>query len=192
VRRRGIRIRAGKARDPTFGSGVAWTGGAKEIAAQADLLSSGRWTGGPDSGPGDDRALTRDEPQRMRPTLLIADDDPVVCSMLSMALEQRFDIVAAVEDGERAVASAAATRPDAAVIDVEMPEGGGARAVRGIAQASPGTAIVVLSADESDAVVRDLVAAGAMAYVRKGLPAHELVQTLESSMRAHRGTSSSG
>ncbi|HEY2435693.1 MAG TPA: response regulator transcription factor [Solirubrobacteraceae bacterium] len=122
----------------------------------------------------------------MQPTLLIADDDPVVCSMLSMALEQRFEIVAAVEDGERAVASAAATRPDAAVIDVEMPEGGGSRAVRGIAQASPGTAIVVLSADESDAGVRDLIAAGAVAYVRKGIPSHELVHTLESSMRAHR------
>jgi DNA-binding NarL/FixJ family response regulator len=125
----------------------------------------------------------------MRPTLLIADDDPVVCSALSMSLETRFEIVAAVEDGERAVTSAAETRPDAAVVDVEMPQGGGSRAVRGIAQSSPGTAIVVLSGDESDAVVRELMQAGAMAYVRKGIPSHELVNTLESSIRAHRGHS---
>ena len=123
---------------------------------------------------------------RMRPTLLIADDDPVVCSMLSMALEQRFDVVAAADDGEQAVARAAEIRPDAAVIDVQMPAGGGARAVRGITEASPDTAIVVLSGDESDAVVRDLVQAGAMAYVRKGIAARELIETLESSMRAHR------
>jgi DNA-binding NarL/FixJ family response regulator len=122
----------------------------------------------------------------MRPTLLIADDDPVVCSMLSMALEQRFEVVAAADGGEQAVARAAETRPDAAVIDVQMPEGGGARAVRGIAEASPETAIVVLSSDETDAGVRDLVQAGAMAYLRKGIGAHELVQMLESSMRAHR------
>ncbi len=81
----------------------------------------------------------------MRPTLLIADDDPVVCSMLSMSLEQRFEIVAAVDDGEQAVARAAAVQPDAAVVDVQMPAGGGSRAVRGIAEASPDTAIVVLS-----------------------------------------------
>lgn len=127
------------------------------------------------------------EQQRMRPTLLIADDDPVVCSMLSMALEQRFEIVAAVDDGERAVAKAAETRPDAAVIDVEMPAGGGSRAVRGIAAGSPETAIVVLSGDESDAVVRELVQAGAMAYVRKGIPPFELVNTLESAIRAQSG-----
>jgi DNA-binding NarL/FixJ family response regulator len=123
----------------------------------------------------------------MRPTLLIADDDPVVCSMLSMALEPRFEIVAAVEDGECAVTRAAETRPDAAVIDVEMPRGGGSRAVRGIAQTSPDTAIVVLSGDESDGVVRQLLQAGAMAYVRKGIPSHELIDTLDSSIRAHRG-----
>jgi DNA-binding NarL/FixJ family response regulator len=124
--------------------------------------------------------------QRMRPTLLIADDDPVVCSMLSMSLEPRFEIVAAVDDGEQAVSRAAATRPDAAVVDVQMPAGGGSRAVRGIAHASPDTAIVVLSGDETDTGVRDLVQAGAMAYVRKGIGAHELIATLEHAMRAHR------
>lgn len=122
----------------------------------------------------------------MRPTLLIADDDPVVCSMLSMSLRQRFDIVAAVDDGEQAVTSAAAVRPDAAVVDVQMPAGGGPHAVRGIVDASPDTAIVVLSSDESDTVVRDLVQAGAMAYVRKGVAAHQLIETLETAIRAHR------
>jgi DNA-binding NarL/FixJ family response regulator len=123
----------------------------------------------------------------MRPTLLIADDDPVVCSMLSIALEQRFDIVAAVDSGEHAVARAIETRPDAAVIDVQMPEGGGSRAVNGIVEACPDTAIVVLSGDETDGVVRALVQAGAMAYVRKGIGAQELIELLETSIRAHRG-----
>jgi DNA-binding NarL/FixJ family response regulator len=122
----------------------------------------------------------------MRPTLLIADDDPVVCSMLTMSLERCFEIVAAVDDGEQAVTRAAAVRPDAAVVDVQMPAGGGSRAVRGIVDASPDTAIVVLSGDETDTVVRELVQAGAMAYVRKGIGAHQLIETLESAMRAHR------
>lgn len=126
------------------------------------------------------------EDQRMRPTLLIADDDPVVCSMLSMSLEPRFAVIAAVNNGEQAVASAAAIRPDAAVVDVQMPAGGGPRAVRGIAEVSPDTAVVVLSSDETDGQVRDLVQAGAVAYLRKGIAARELIETLESAMRAHR------
>jgi DNA-binding NarL/FixJ family response regulator len=121
-----------------------------------------------------------------RLTLLIADDDPVVRSVLSMALERRFEIVAAVADAEEAVAEAAVTKPDAAVIDVDMPRGGGSHAVRGIAEASPATALVVLSGDESDGTVRDLLQAGAMTYRRKGIAPHELADTLEKSIAAQR------
>lgn len=124
--------------------------------------------------------------ERQSPTLLIADDDPVVRSMLGMSLGQRFEIVAAVEDGEHAVEMAKEHKPDAALIDVDMPGGGGAAAVRGIAQISPETAIVVLSADESDALVRDLLQAGAMTYRRKGISPQELSETLENSIRAMR------
>ncbi len=121
-----------------------------------------------------------------RRTLLIADDDPVVRSVLSMALERRFEIVAAVSDAEQAVAEAATTKPDAAVIDVDMPGGGGMRAVLGIVNVSPATALVVLSGDESDGVVRDLLQAGAMTYRRKGIAPHELADTLEKSISAQR------
>lgn len=121
-----------------------------------------------------------------RRTLLIADDDLVVCSMLSMALERRFDVVAAVEDAEQAVAQAAARQPDVAVVDVDMPGGGGARAVRGIVEVAPATAVVVLSGDESDGVVRDLMQAGAMTYRRKGMAPHELAETLEKAIAAQR------
>lgn len=121
-----------------------------------------------------------------RLTLLIADDDPVVRSMLSMGLEQRFDIVAAVEDASEAVEAAAAQRPDAAVIDVDMPAGGGQHAVRGIVEVSPRTAIVMLSADEEDGAVRELLQTGAMTYCRKGLAAHELAAAIEHSVDAVR------
>lgn len=128
--------------------------------------------------------LDRDRAGRL--TLLIADDDPVVRSMLSMGLDQRFEVIAAVEDSQEAVMAAVALRPHVAVIDVNMPGGGGERAVRGIAEMSPDTAIVVLSGDEEDSVVRDLLQAGAMSYCRKGIPPQELAAILESSVEAVR------
>ena len=118
------------------------------------------------------------------PTLLIADDDPVVRSMLSLTLERQFRIVAAVPDSDQAIAGAGALRPDVALVDVQMPGGGARTAVRGIAEASPETAVVVLSGDESDSLVRELMIAGAMTYVRKGIAPHELAAVLHRALRA--------
>jgi len=126
-----------------------------------------------------------DNDQSERLTLLVADDDPVVRTMLSMGLERRFEIIV-VEDAAQAVEAAAAHHPDAAVIDVDMPEGGGRRAVHGIVEVSPQTAIVVLSGDETDRVVRELLRAGATTYCLKGIAMHELAVVIERSVDAVR------
>ena len=127
-----------------------------------------------------------DIPPATRPRLLIADDDPVVRSTLSMALEARFDVVAVAGDGEGAVATASECMPDAALLDVDMPRGGGLGAVLGIASASPRTALIILSGDEAEEVVLELLQAGAMAYCRKGGETRQLGDTIERAIRAHR------
>jgi DNA-binding NarL/FixJ family response regulator len=119
------------------------------------------------------------------PRLMIADDDPVVQTMLDMSLGAEFDVIGLAADGEQAVELARASQPDAAIVDVEMPEGGGLRAVRGIHEVAPRTAIVVLSVDESDGVVRELMQAGATSYLRKGVGSEVLADTLMSSIEAH-------
>ena len=114
---------------------------------------------------------------------MIADDDPVVQSMLSMSLGEGFDLVGVAADSEAATALAEATQPDAALVDVDMPKGGGSAAVRGILEVSPATAVVVLSGDESDSVVRGLIAAGAVRYCRKGIGAQELSEAVIESVK---------
>jgi DNA-binding NarL/FixJ family response regulator len=116
---------------------------------------------------------------------MIADDDPIVQSVLDMSLSREFDVVGLAADGEQAVELARASQPDAALIDVEMPAGGGLRAVRGIHEVAPRTAIVVLSVDESDGVVRELMEAGAVAYLRKGVAPQALAEALVDSIEAH-------
>jgi DNA-binding NarL/FixJ family response regulator len=119
-----------------------------------------------------------------RPRLIIADDDPVIQVLLSASLEQDFELVGIAEDSEAAIELARSTQPDVALIDVVMPKGGGPRAVAGIVEVAPRTAIVVLSGDESDALVRELIRAGAVAYGRKGLGAPALVELLNESIEA--------
>jgi DNA-binding NarL/FixJ family response regulator len=113
--------------------------------------------------------------------LMIADDDEATRTHLSVAL-RGFDVISA-SDSEEAIELARTAQPDAALLDVQMPKGGGLRAVRGILETAPQTAIVMLSGDETDATVRELLAAGAIAYCRKGTPPDALgnliVQAIE-------------
>lgn len=124
-------------------------------------------------------------PTNSRPRLLIADDDPVIQSLLDMSLSREFDVIGLAADGEQAVELAKDSQPDAALVDVEMPAGGGLRAVRGIHEVAPDTAIVVLSVDESDGIVRELMRAGAVAYLRKGVAPRVLMEALLDSIEAH-------
>jgi DNA-binding NarL/FixJ family response regulator len=126
--------------------------------------------------------LTSQRATRQRPRLLIADDDLVITSLLSATLDQDFEVVGIATDSEEAIALAGSSQPDVALIDVEMPKGGAPRAVPGIVEVAPEAAIVVLSGDESDQLVRDLIRAGAVAYSRKGIDPEDLVALLHNSI----------
>jgi DNA-binding NarL/FixJ family response regulator len=117
-----------------------------------------------------------------RPRLIIADDDLIIQVLLSASLEQDFEVIGVAGDSEEAIALARRTQPDVALVDVEMPKGGGLRAVSGIVDVAAATAIVMFSGDESDATVRDLIGAGAVAYCRKGIDPQVLSELLKDSI----------
>jgi len=128
---------------------------------------------------------TSPAPTGHRPRLVIADDDPVAQSMLGMSLGREFEIVGVAADGEEAVELARVNQPDAALLDVVMPKGGGLRAVCGIHAVAPDTAIVMLSGDKSHGMVRELMQAGAIAYRRKGVAPYVLAEALTESIKIH-------
>jgi DNA-binding NarL/FixJ family response regulator len=125
-----------------------------------------------------------DENGVMRPRLLIADDDTIVRSTLSAQLRRDFDVVAVAENASQAIELAGRHQPDLALIDVQMPDGGAREAVPKIAHLAPDTCMVILSGDESREVVIELLDAGAIAYMRKGLTGAKLSQTLKDALRA--------
>lgn len=119
------------------------------------------------------------------PRLVIADDDPVVQLVLGMSLGHEFDVVGVAADSEHAIELARVNQPDAALVDVVMPKGGGLRAVRGILEVAPDTAIVMLSGYKAEGIVGELIKAGAIAYRRKGAEAHVLADALTESIKVH-------
>lgn len=120
-----------------------------------------------------------------RPRLVIADDDPVVQLVLSSSLGADFDVVGLAANGQEAIDLVAVRQPDAVLVDVVMPNGGGARAALGILKVSPDTAIVMLSGQKCNGAVRQLLRSGAIVYRRKGSDPKTLAVALTQSIRAH-------
>lgn len=120
--------------------------------------------------------------------VLIADDEDDVRDLLAEMIrrEPDLELVAAVGDANEAVAAAERERPDVAIIDAHMPEGGGLRALRELAERVPETATIVLSAFDSRSKVVEHLDAGALAYLVKPVSRRDLVATLERAVAAHR------
>lgn len=102
--------------------------------------------------------------------VLIADDHPVVRAGLAALLSSLtgITVVDAVPDGAQAVEGAARHRPDVVILDLEMPVLGGLDALARIRQASPATAVLVLTMHDGDEHVLAALRAGARGYLVKG------------------------
>jgi len=117
------------------------------------------------------------------PTCLIADDHPALTSAVSNYLaDNGFEIVGPVPDGRRAVALAAETKPELALVDFRMPRLAGVELVRELRAVSPDTRIAVYTADADENVAREVFEAGAVALILKEAPLADLVRALEATL----------
>jgi DNA-binding NarL/FixJ family response regulator len=85
-----------------------------------------------------------------------------------LGAEPDTDLVGEATDGEEAVALALELRPDVILMDLNMPKVSGIEATRRILQASPHTAILMLTMVEDDDSVFAAMRAGARGSVLKG------------------------
>ena len=115
-----------------------------------------------------------------RTKVLVAEDQQLVRDGIVTMLNSRDDlvVVAAVGDGERAVAEARRTRPDVAMLDLRMPEVDGIEATRLITAELPATRVLVLTTFGSDELVFAALAAGAAGFLLKDVRAEDLLEAV--------------
>ena len=113
--------------------------------------------------------------------ILIADDHGLLRRGLRAALADSPHLVveAEAEDGRTAVELALKLKPDIAILDVSMPLLNGLDAARAIAAGSPETRVLVLTAHESERLVREVLRAGARGYLLKSDAASDLIPAIE-------------
>lgn len=121
-------------------------------------------------------------------TVVLADDHPVVRRGLRMLLdaEEGLEVVAEAGDVETAVRKVRGYKPDVLVLDLSMPGGSGLEAIPRVLEASPRTAIVVLTMQDEPEAARAALRAGALAFVLKEAADTELEDALHAALRGRR------
>ena len=113
----------------------------------------------------------------MKIRILIADDHAVLREGMHNRLEQEkdFEVVGEASDGEEAVKLGSELKPDVIIMDIVMPKLSGIEATRLIKQASPSTAVLILTAYSDIRYILGLLEAGACGYLLKSARGSEIV-----------------
>jgi DNA-binding NarL/FixJ family response regulator len=102
-------------------------------------------------------------------TVVVADDQAAVREGLVLLLGTLpgISVVGQAEDGVAAVETVAATHPQVALMDLNMPRCDGVEATRRIRADHPGTKVVVLTTYSDDESILGALQAGALGYLTK-------------------------
>jgi two-component system response regulator NreC len=124
-------------------------------------------------------ARDAEEPSQMT-RVVVADDHTIVRSGLHMLLdaEPDLEVVAEAGDVEEAVRKVLAYKPAVIVLDLSMPGGSSLQAIPRMLEASPDTAVVVLTMEDEPRFAREALRVGALGFVLKESADTELVEAV--------------
>lgn len=111
--------------------------------------------------------------------IVIADDHPLYREGVARSLNESgaFEVVGEAGSGREAVEMVGRLKPDLALLDISMPDGGIA-ALRQIAALPRPPRVAMLTVSEEDDDIMQALKAGASGYVLKGVGSRELVRIL--------------
>ena len=109
-------------------------------------------------------------------SVYLVDDVPELRELVRLGLEEDpgFEIAGEAGDGRSGIEGIAATEPDAALVDLSMPDMDGLQAIPEIRERHPDLAIIVLSGFSADRMGEIVLDRGADAYIEKGTPIQDI------------------
>ncbi|WP_326837261.1 response regulator transcription factor [Amycolatopsis rhabdoformis] len=110
-------------------------------------------------------------------TVVVADDEPMVCAHLRTILGSADDlsVVASAADGAEAVEAVVRWRPDVVLMDLRMPGVDGLTAIARIVALPDPPAVVALTTFDADTYVIRALRAGAAGFLVKSTPPEDLI-----------------
>ena len=113
-----------------------------------------------------------------RPRVVVVDDHQLFRSGVRAELGSSVEVVADAGTVDRAVAAIEVHRPDVVLVDVHMPDGGGAALIRRVHRDRPDTRFLALSVSDAPEDVIATIRAGARGYVTKTISGVELADAV--------------
>lgn len=103
--------------------------------------------------------------------VLIADDHELIRQALRTVIDNEIDmeVIGEAVDGDQAVDLVIKLKPDAVVMDIEMPKVSGVEATRQIKEHVPDAIILVLTVHDSNEYILRILEAGASGYIIKSI-----------------------
>lgn len=116
----------------------------------------------------------------MKPTILVADDEPSIVLSLQVLLQKAGYEVRVARNGEEAIQAVQAAKPDLILLDAMMPKRDGFDVCQSL-RADPALAdmpIIMLTAKSRDVERQKGMALGATDYITKPFSTRDLVATV--------------
>jgi DNA-binding NarL/FixJ family response regulator len=125
-------------------------------------------------------------------SVLLVDDHQLVLDGIEALLKNtsEFEVLATAANGKEAIAKVQMLRPELVLIDLDMPVMNGLEATRQLRKNGYSGKIVVLSMHKEQAVVKQLMAAGANGFLVKDSPREEFIHCLRLVMQGKASFSS--
>ena len=114
--------------------------------------------------------------------ILVADDHELMLAGVCGLIERQsgWEVCGVATTGREAIEQALALEPDIVVMDMSMPELNGLDAAIQIKRHLPQTEILILSAHETEDLIREVFAAGIKSFIFKSQAEHFLVEAIQS------------
>ena len=119
-------------------------------------------------------------PDREAVRVLVVDDHALFAEalMLTLAIDERIEVVGCASNGFEAVSLTEVLRPDVVLMDVHMPGMDGIAAMKEIRAISSRTSVVIVTAARSPEIAAHALPAGAVCYLTKDTPALKLIEKI--------------
>jgi DNA-binding NarL/FixJ family response regulator len=127
-----------------------------------------------------------------RARILLADDHKEMRDRVVQVLEEEFEMLDAVADGQALLEAASELKPDLCLVDVSMPIVNGLEVAVRLKKRGSKAKVVFLSIHEDVDFVRAAYDAGGSAYVVKRRMASDLLKAIRAVLAGRTFTSSNG
>lgn len=120
--------------------------------------------------------------------VLLAEDQAMVRGALAalLQMEEDIEVVAQVSQGNQVLPAALRSRPDVALLDIEMPGGSGLSAALDLHQDLPSCRVIILTVFGRSGYLRQAMESGAVGFLLKDAPSAELAIAIRRVMAGER------